>query len=132
MSQELAENACKFAGELFELLEEEFLALKAQDLNSLEIIQEKKTPLLNYLSSESIKKIVSSSSQSKEWAPFKTLMTRCKESHRRNEVLVTRRLDSIKAALNTLTGQNKEEELEMYDRLGKISQKKNSKGILEA
>jgi hypothetical protein len=59
-------------------------------------------------------------------------MIQCKESHRRNEILVTRRLDSIKSALNTLTGQNKEEELEMYDRLGKISQKKNSKGILEA
>lgn len=131
MSQELADNAHKFAGELFELLEQEFEALKAQDLNSLELLQEKKTPLLNYLSSESIKN-VSSGNQSKEWMPFRNLMAQCKESHRRNEILVTRRLDSIKSALNTLTGQNKEEELEMYDRLGKISQKKNSKGILEA
>ena len=131
MSQELADNAHKFAGELFELLEQEFEALKAQDLNSLELLQEKKTPLLNYLSSESIKN-VSSGNQSKEWMPFRNLMAQCKESHRRNEILVTRRLDSIKSALNTLTGQNKEEELEMYDRLGKISQKKYSKGILEA
>ena len=131
MSQELADNAHKFAGELFELLEQEFEALKAQDLNSLELLQEKKTPLLNYLSSESIKN-VSSGNQSKEWMPFRNLMAQCKESHRRNEILVTRRLDSIKSALNTLTGQNKEEELEMYDRLGKISQKKDSKGILEA
>ena len=131
MSQELADNAHKFAGELFELLEQEFEALKAQDLNSLELLQEKKTPLLNYLSSESIKN-VSSGNQSKEWMPFRNLMAQCKESHRRNEILVTRRLDSIKSALNTLTGQNKEEELEMYDRLGKISQKKGSKGILEA
>ena len=132
MSQELADNARKHAGELFELLEQEFEALKAQDLNSLELLQEKKTSLLNYLSSESIKKNVLSGNQSKEWIPFKNLMTQCKESHRRNEILVTRRLDSIKSALSTLTGQNKEEELEMYDRLGKISQKKNSKGILEA
>ena len=131
MSQELADNAHKFAGELFELLEQEFEALKAQDLNSLELLQEKKTPLLNYLSSESIKN-VSSGNQSKEWMPFRNLMAQCKESHRRNEILVTRRLESIKSALNTLTGQNKEEELEMYDRLGKISQKKGSKGILEA
>ena len=132
MSQELADNARKYAGELLELLEHEFEALKAQDLNSLELLQEKKTPLLHYLSSESIKKNVLSGNQSKEWMPFKNLMTQCKESHRRNEILVSRRLDSIKSALNTLTGQNKEEELEMYDRLGKISQKKNSKGILEA
>jgi flagellar biosynthesis/type III secretory pathway chaperone len=132
VSQELADNARKFAGELFELLEQEFEALKAQDLNSLELLQERKTSLLNYLSSESIKKNVLSGNPSKEWIPFKTLMIQCKESHRRNEILVTRRLDSIKSALNTLTGQNKEEELEMYDRLGKISQKKNSKGILEA
>ena len=131
MSQELADNACKYAGELLELLEQEFEALKAQDLNSLELLQEKKTPLLHYLSSESIKN-VSSGNQSKEWMPFRNLMAQCKESHRRNEILVTRRLESIKSALNTLTGQNKEEELEMYDRLGKISQKKNSKGILEA
>ena len=132
MSQELADNALRLAEKLLELLEREFEALKAQDLNSLELLQEKKNPLLNGLSSESIKKIVSSSDQSKEWIPFKALMTQCKESQRRNEILVTRRLDSIKSALNTLTGQNKEEELEMYDRLGKISQKKNSKGVLEA
>ena len=132
MSQEIADSAYKYAGQLLELLEQEFEALKAQDLNSLELLQEKKTPLLHYLSSESIKKNLLSGNHSKEWVPFKNLMTQCKESHRRNEILVSRRLDSIKSALNTLTGQNKEEELEMYDRLGKISQKKDSKGILEA
>ena len=44
MSQELADNARKYAGELLDLLEQEFEALKAQDLNSLELLQEKKPP----------------------------------------------------------------------------------------
>ena len=47
MSQELADNARKYAGELLELLEQEFKALKAQDLDSLELLKEKKTPLLH-------------------------------------------------------------------------------------
>ena len=46
MSQELADNARKYAGELLELLEQEFEALKTQDLNSLELLQEKKNPLI--------------------------------------------------------------------------------------
>ncbi len=108
MSQELADNARIYAGELLELLEQEFEALKAQDLDSLELLQEKKTPLLHYLSSESIKKNVLSGNQSKEWMPFNNLMTQCKESHRRNEILVSRSLILSSQHSTHLLDQNKE------------------------
>ena len=127
-----ADNAIRFANELYKLLELEFEALKLQNLSEIESIQEKKVPILEFLSSDSIKASVTESRGHKGWEAFKSIISECKNSHRRNEILVNRRIESIKGALNTVTGENKDDELEMYDKLGKLAQKKKSKGILEA
>ena len=127
-----ASSAIRFANELHELLEKEFEALKLQDLSEIESIQEKKLPILEYLSSDSVTANLSETSGETEWESFKSIINECKNAHRRNEILVNRRIESIKGALTTVTGQDKDDELEMYDKLGKLSQKKNSKGILEA
>ena len=132
MSNGSANHAVKFANELFQLLELEFEALKAQNLPEIESIQERKLPILEYLSSDFIKSSIEQEDIQPEWESFKTIVSECKNAHRRNEILVNRRIESIKAALSTVTGQHKDDELEMYDRLGKLAQKKNSKGILEA
>ena len=127
-----AVDAIRFANELRQLLELEFEALKTQDLSEIESIQEKKVPILEYLGSDSIKASLTETSGATDWESFKLIISECKNAHRRNEILVNRRIESIKGALNTVTGQNKDDELEMYDKLGKLAQKKNSKGILEA
>ncbi len=127
-----ASSAIRFANELHKLLEREFEALRLQDLSEIESIQEKKLPILEYLSSDSVTANLSETSGETEWESFKSIINECKNAHRRNEILVNRRIESIKGALTTVTGQNKDDELEMYDKLGKLSQKKNSKGILEA
>ena len=132
MSNSSADNAIRFANELHKLLELEFEALKLQKLSEIESIQEKKIPLLEYLNSDSIKANVKEADGEADWDSFKSIISECKSAHRRNEILVNRRIESIKNALNTLTGENKDDELEMYDKLGKLAQKKNSKGILEA
>ena len=124
MAEGQVDNALRFANELFELLELEFKALKSQNLSEIESIQEKKLPLLEYLSSDSVKANVDKTCGKPEWESFKSIISECKNAHRRNEILVNRRIESIKAALNTVTGQNREDELEMYDKLGKLSQKK--------
>ena len=127
-----ADDAIRYANELHKLLELEFEALKLQKLSEIESIQEKKIPILEYLSADSIKANVEETSGEPNWESFKSIISECKSAHRRNEILVNRRIESIKSALNTLTGENKDDELEMYDKLGKLAQKKNSKGILEA
>ena len=132
MAPSLSENAIKFANELHEILESEFEALKGQNLSAIESIQERKLPLLEYLNSDSVKDALKSEEGSEEWEAFRAIVGKCKHAHRRNEILVNRRIESIKSALSAVTGRNKDDELEMYDRLGKLSQKKNSKGILEA
>ncbi|MEL0255125.1 MAG: hypothetical protein VW930_04180 [Burkholderiaceae bacterium] len=132
MGKGSAENAIRFASELHRLLELEFEALKSQKISEIESIQEKKVPILEYLNADSIKASLKETSGEADWESFKAIISECKSAHRRNEILVNRRIESIKSALNTLTGANKDDELEMYDKLGKLAQKKNSKGILEA
>ena len=132
MGKSSADDAIRFANELHKLLELEFEALKLQKLSEIESIQEKKIPILEYLNTDSIKANVKESTGEADWQSFKSIISECKSAHRRNEILVNRRIESIKSALNTLTGENKDDELEMYDKLGKLAQKKNSKGILEA
>ena len=132
MGKDSADDAIKFANELHRLLELEFEALKSQKLSEIESIQEKKVPILEYLNGDSIKANVKDTSGATDWESFKSIINDCKNAHRRNEILVNRRIESIKSALNTLTRENKDDELEMYDKLGKLAQKKNNKGILEA
>ena len=132
MGKGSADDAIRFANELHRLLELEFEALKLQKLSEIESIQEKKIPILEYLNADSIKANVKETSGEPNWESFKSIISECKSAHRRNEILVTRRIESIKSALNALTGENKDDELEMYDKLGKLSQKKSNKGILEA
>ena len=132
MGKSNADDAIRFANELHNLLELEFEALKLQKLSEIESIQEKKIPLLEYLNADSIKANVQEADGEANWESFKSIISECKSAHRRNEILVNRRIESIKNALNTLTGENRDDELEMYDKLGKLAQKKNSKGILEA
>ena len=132
MGKDNADDAIRFANELHNLLELEFEALKLQKLSEIESIQEKKIPLLEYLNADSIKANVQEADGEANWESFKSIISECKSAHRRNEILVNRRIESIKNALNTLTGENRDDELEMYDKLGKLAQKKNSKGILEA
>jgi flagellar biosynthesis/type III secretory pathway chaperone len=119
-----ADDAIRFANELHKLLELEFEALKLQKLSEIESIQEKKIPILEYLNADSVKANVKETTGEADWESFKSIISECKSAHRRNEILVNRRIESIKNALNTLTGENKEDELEMYDKLGKLAQKK--------
>jgi hypothetical protein len=48
-------------------------------------------------------------------------MTHCKEMHRRNEVLIVRKIDAIRGALQSLQVQDPASSVEIYDRLGKVS-----------
>ena len=131
MGKGSADDAIRFANELHKLLELEFEALKSQKLSEIESIQEKKVPILEYLNADSLKLMLKKQEVKQTGSHSNQLLVNAKVPTVVTRFLVNRRIESIKSALNTLTGENKDDELEMYDKLGKLAQK-NSKGILEA
>jgi hypothetical protein len=67
-----------------------------------------------------------------EWDGFKNLIDECRELHRRNEVLIIRKLDAIRGTLQTLQGTDPTASVEVYDRLGRISRGRGGRGYEEA
>ncbi len=132
MNSNIVSESCQAAKKIQEILEYEFDALKNQDLERFDSLQEEKTTLINFIASLNIPPY-DANDKSDIWHPLREIIKECQNLHRRNEILITRKLDSIRAALNTLSGENEiSASVEMYDRLGKISQKRNKKGFLEA
>lgn len=105
--------------DLEHLLEQEFEALKAQDLELFERLQEPKVKLIDLLSGVEIP--VELDLENFEWSQFQDAITRCRDKHRRNSLLIQRKLDAIKAALKTLQGADNQGSVEVYDRLGRLS-----------
>jgi hypothetical protein len=52
--------------------------------------------------------------------------------HRRNEVLISRKIDAIRGALQSLNVFDPTSSVEMYDRLGKLSCVRRGRGYAEA
>ena len=123
-------QACSAAKELSKILELEFDALKSQDLDKFEILQKQKEPILSLLQTLNVPP-QDKNIKDDPWEPLRNIVSECQESHRRNEILINRKLESIRMALNTMTGNDANSSLEMYDKLGKISQKQPGKKFLE-
>ncbi len=125
-------KSCEVAKQIQDILEKEFVALKKQDLEEFDALQDAKNSLLNFIASQNVPPY-DSKNKSDPWIKFREIIQKCQNLHRRNEILITRKLDSIRAALNTLSGETEgSASVEMYDRLGKIAQKRNKQGFLEA
>ena len=125
------------AQRLAALLDEEFEALKSQDLDRFEAIQPEKADLLRRISSVQIPADMresaagtetSQSLSSSGWQEFQDAVLECRDRHRRNSILIQRKLDAIRAALKTLQGADPTSSVDVYDRLGRIatSRKKSS------
>ena len=109
----------KIASDLEHLLDQEFEALKAQNLDLFEQLQEPKAKLLNLLSQTQLPD--EKARESVDWLQFEDVVTGCRDKHRRNSLLIQRKLDAIKAALRTLQGADNTGSVEIYDRLGRLS-----------
>ena len=132
MNSKIIAESCQAAKQIKEILDLEFAALKKQDLEEFDSLQESKTALINFISSLNVPPFKEDNDPD-IWLPLREIIQECQNLHRRNEILITRKLDSIRAALNTLSGESdNSSSVEMYDRLGKIAQKRNKKGFLEA
>lgn len=103
------------------LLEEEFSALKVQDLDQFERLLNEKNAILSELSQlTGVVTPEDSDALGQEWEGFRARMLGCRELHRRNEILILRKLDAIRGALDSLQLGGSGSTVETYDRLGQV------------
>jgi flagellar biosynthesis/type III secretory pathway chaperone len=115
---DLTKNLCN-------VLDKEFEFLKSQNIDNFLNIQDHKEKLLADLS-QTIIDFDLSASQTKNQPQFDEFFANiqdCQEAQKRNSILVSRKIDAIRGALNTLESKNNNS-TELYNKLGKI---KNSK-----
>jgi flagellar biosynthesis/type III secretory pathway chaperone len=126
-------TALATASSLEQLLETEFDQLKAQNLDAFEATQNSKNLLLQELTRlAGIEGPESADALGPEWDGFKEHMMHCRDLHRRNEVLIHRKIEAIRGALQSLQVEDPASSVEIYDRLGKLSRVRRGRGYSDA
>jgi flagellar biosynthesis/type III secretory pathway chaperone len=125
----VSEQALSVSDQLVQLLALEFEALKSQDLDRFESLQPGKNDLLAQLSqlcptAEDLQNLP-------EWEPLREKLIECRDLHRRNAVLIERKLDSIRGALHSLRAGDSGSPVEVYDRLGQVARFSRGRGYHE-
>ena len=125
----MSESAVSLAKQLSELLLLEFEALKVQDLDRFEALQPGKNELLAGLSqlcpsAEDLQSLP-------EFEDLKLLLVDCRDLHRRNAVLIERKLDTIRGTLHSLHTGESGSPVEVYDRLGQVARFSKGRGYQE-
>ena len=109
------------------LLEEEFLLLKSGDLESFEALQEKKSETLEALAA--IVPILTGDISHNETdnepmssliEEIKGLLATCRDAHLKNAVLIDRKIEATRSALEVLRSSRSGDTGETYDKLGKL------------
>jgi flagellar biosynthesis/type III secretory pathway chaperone len=111
-------TAIQSAEQLVQILDDEFDALKAQNLEIFEQLQGQKVSLIANLAQVSPPQ---PGQETSEWTSLQDLVLGCRDRHRRNSLLIQRKLDAIRAALKTLQGADPASSVEVYDRLGRLA-----------
>ena len=126
-------NAMAKVDELASVLEDEFSALKVQDLDRFEHLLGLKTELLQSLSEiTGVKQPEDADKLGPQWEEFRERMLACRDLHRRNEILIVRKLDAIRGALDSLQVTDPASSVEVYDRLGRVNRLRRGRGYSEA
>jgi flagellar biosynthesis/type III secretory pathway chaperone len=125
----VSERALFVADQLVQLLALEFEALKSQDLDRFESLQAGKNDLLAELaglcpSAEDLQNL-------SEWDALRESLIECRDMHRRNAVLIERKLDTIRGALHSLRAGDSGSPVEIYDRLGQVARFTRGRGYQE-
>jgi len=125
----VSERALSVCTQLIQMLALEFDALKSQDLDRFESLQPGKNDLLAELTNicppaEDLQKMP-------EWDALRELLIECRDLHRRNAVLIERKLDTIRGALHSLRVGDSGSPVEVYDRLGQVARFSRGRGYQE-
>jgi len=116
---------------LQQLLQQEFDALREQNLDIFEALQPEKTQIFDALIRLTGVGTESNHLEEPEWDTFKNLIADCRDMHRRNEILISRKLDAIRGTLQTLNGGESTASVEVYDRLGRMARSRAGRGYEE-
>lgn len=131
LSSEL-EHLAGLGQALQKLLLEEFEALKASDLEAFERLQIEKAACMNALGDPNVLEIIQILQESpdvieregaqaaSQWQDIADQLAECKTLHKRNEILISRKLDTVRVALEALKGPDVQSSVDTYDRLGRI------------
>ena len=138
--QQLVSQSLHKANALKTVLEQEFSALKDQDLTQFEKLQTQKLDILAFLSQQDFLEQIKTYAGDQEatanqlavWDEIISLIGQCKELHRRNEILINSKLESIRSALKTIQSPDPLSSVEVYDRLGQIRPGRSGKPLSEA
>ena len=125
-----ASRLLTLAHELEQILEQEFQALQAQKLDTFESLQPGKTQLLAELAR--LCPPADELQTQPAWADLRESLLRGRDAHRRNAVLIERKLEAIRGALTSLQVGNPASSVEVYDRLGKVSRFNKGRGYQDA
>ena len=125
----MSERALSVSEQLVQLLALEFEALKSQQLDQFEALQPGKNDLLTALASacpsaEDLQNLP-------EWEELRELLIDCRDLHRRNAVLIERKLDAIRGTLHSLRTGESGSPVEVYDRLGQVARFSKGRGYQE-
>lgn len=111
-------------------LEQEFEALKNQELDRFEFLQPAKNELLAQLSQSAPEASVLQNQP--QWHEVHAALLACRDLHRRNAVLIERKLDAIRNALQSLSMATQTSTVEVYDRLGQVARFQRGRGYQDA
>lgn len=125
----MSERALSVSEQLAQLLALEFEALKSQDLDRFESLQAGKNDLLAEMSqlcpsAEDLQNLP-------EWEPLRERLIECRDMHRRNAMLIERKLDAIRGTLHSLRTGDSGSPVEVYDRLGQVARFSRGRGYQE-
>ena len=116
------------------ILDKEFEFLKGQNIDDFLSIQDQKEKLLADLSKKIIEFDLSASlvKNQPKFDQFFANIQDCQKAQKRNSILVSRKIDAIRGALNSLESKNNNS-TDLYNKLGKIKNSKsfNYKGFEE-
>ena len=116
------------------ILDKEFEFLKGQNIDDFLSIQDQKEKLLADLSKKIIEFDLSASlvKNQPQFDQFFANIQDCQKAQKRNSILVSRKIDAIRGALNSLESKNNNS-TDLYNKLGKIKNSKsfNYKGFEE-
>jgi flagellar biosynthesis/type III secretory pathway chaperone len=125
----VSERALSVSEQLVQLLALEFEALKSQDLDRFESLQPGKNDLLAEMSQ--LCPSADDLQQLPEWEPLRERLIECRDMHRRNAMLIERKLDAIRGTLHSLRTGDSGSPVEVYDRLGQVARFSRGRGYQE-
>ena len=114
---------------LLEILEAEFKLLQTDNLDGFETLQAEKQVIVEALSEKltptDINDDYNVAGDDSDDSNVKSMLAMCRDYHIRNGILLEKKIEANKNALNILRSSRHSEEVETYDKLGKVRNPKS-------